>query len=245
MVHVRKLRDVAAVALATVILVAIVAACPAWTDDASALSDRPDTVQIKGDLSDILTDPRFDEGGGSGLWLIRLIERVLTPVLEALDTIFGSQVRSLLEHSPVLYWTVVAALVVLALAIVAHLFVMVAGAFGQSPAESIETAPSIGGRPLPEDLLGAAREAAQRRQYARAVVLLYVATLRELDRRDQLSFSNSETNRRMVRQIEDPDLRGRLMEITGTVDGIIYGNRPARRRTYERMAEIAAGAGVS
>lgn len=247
-VHRRSYRSHIIVLGAAIILVALMGVlCAGALADPSAasLANRPDERQIKTDLADILSDSRYREDTGRTLLWMRLVEAVLDPVIDFLDSMFGNQVQTLLEHSPILYWTVVAVLIVLALAIFAHIFAVLVNTFGEPDDSRAPTATVETSGVAPENALRAARDAARRGEYSRAIVLTYLATLHELDRQDRLRFSDSKTNRRMVRQIEDPDLRSRLLRITGTVDAIIYGNRPGSRETYEQIARVAAGVGVS
>lgn len=246
MERVRRRHRVITLSAAIAVVVVLGAVCGgAVADDAAgSLSNRPDEVQIKAELADILSDSRYREDGDHTWLLLRVLEAVIEPVLEFLDSIFGGRVRSLLENSPILYWTLVAVLIVLALAIFAHIFAVLVNAFGESDEADTGPVAAASTRAPPADALRAGRDAAGRGEYTRAIVRTYLAILHELDRQDRLRFSDSETNRRMVRQIEDSDLRGRLMAITGTVDGIIYGNRPADRQTYERVAGVAAGVGL-
>lgn len=234
--------------IAAVVLLAlmgILCAGVAADDAGPPLSNRSDKEQISTQLADILSDPRYTEDNETTLVLIRLLQAVLEPVAEFLDSLFGTRVRSLLENSPVLYWAVVATLFVLAVGIFAHILVVLANAFSESDDSDTSTPTTVDTEISSADILQAAQEAESRGEYTRATVLLYLATLRELDRQGRLRFSDSETNRRMVRQIDDQDLRSRLMEITDTVDAIIYGNRPGSRETYQQIAQIAGGVGVS
>ncbi|MFP3905167.1 MAG: DUF4129 domain-containing protein, partial [Armatimonadota bacterium] len=160
-------------------------------------------------------------------------------VLEFLDSVFGTRMRSMLEQSPLLYWILVSLLIILLVAIMFHLVYGLAAAFGErrtSP-DSSPGAPALSVSPA--SLMDRARRLAAEGDFATATVTTYVAVLQELHRQGRIRYADSETNRQMARQVEQEDLRAVLMTLTGAVDEILYGSRPASSDIYEQAAALA------
>ncbi len=235
---VRRLLAYTAVAAGVICLLLTAPQAVADTTD-DALSQRPDPTTIESQLADILSDSRYETREDNSALFLRALQAVLEPVLEFLDRIFGTRMRSMLEQSPLLYWILVSLLVILLVAIMFHLIYGLAAAFGEkraAPDSSLQT-PSLSVSPA--SLMDRARRLAAKGDFATATVTMYVAVLQELHRQGRIRYADSETNRQMARQVQQEDLRSVLMTLTGAVDEILYGRRPASSDIYEQAAALA------
>ncbi|MFO7946197.1 MAG: DUF4129 domain-containing protein [Armatimonadota bacterium] len=230
---------IAMAAASAVIWVLLTAPCAAADTGADALADRPDPTTIKTQLADILSDSRYETAEDDSALFARVLQSVVESLLEFIDRIFGTRVRSLITESPLLYWILVSLLIILLVAIMFHLIYGLAAAFREKKAipDASVVAPSLSVSPA--SLMDRARRSAAEGDFATATVSMYVAVLHELHRQGRIRYADSETNRQMARQVQQEDLRSALMTLTGAVDAILYGSRPGSSDTYERAAALA------
>ncbi len=227
----------AAAALGIFLGAAAVAAHAAPNDD-EAIARRPSKETIKQQVAQILAQDKYRiEERGPAWWLrplaaaARLLEKLLKRLFEARDTVYAAY--------PVLYWMVVMFLALLALGLLLHIYLSLTGMFADGRVRGRPTAVQLPPRHSPNALRAMARQAAERGEFGRAIVYLYMAILAYLDRRGLIAFSTADTNHQVLRRLAgDRDLVGRLEPLTNTVDAISYGSHAASEAELAHAEQV-------
>jgi hypothetical protein len=90
------------------------------------------------------------------------------------------------------------------------------------------------------DLFSAARRAAEKGDYDRAIVLLYSHQLLELDRQEAIRLTKGKTNRQYLRELRlRPDLARLLTTSMIAFEDVFFGAHPLARERFEACWEDA------
>ncbi len=204
---------------------------------------RPEAAVLREDLRQILSRPEYRVQGKD--WLLDLKLRLLRAVLQRWEERVMPLFAALHGTQPVLYWGLIAVLLLLLLGILYHIYYALRSAFGTNvrPRERAEEGAlpqRLGG---PEELLREADGAAAQGQFALAFRCLYLALIRHLDRRSLLRFDGSATNYDYLRQVRGhPEVARHLEPLTRAVEPVWYGYRDASAEDYRRCREWALAA---
>jgi len=204
-----------------------------------AAPPRPQPEVLRSDLQTILARPEFRQAHNA--WFYELLERLLRRLSEWWREHIGNRLEGLAEHAPILYWTVVAVLFLLALALIYHIYMTMRSAFGtgrrrrsRAPAETPAAVVSE-----PQTLLDQAEAAAAAGRFAEALRYLYLALVHQLDRRDILRYDLSHTNQEYVRQARRfPAIVSPLRDVSRLADRAWYGRYALGWSDYARCRDL-------
>jgi hypothetical protein len=199
---------------------------------------RPSTPVLREDLQDILARPEFRARGKDWLWELKL--RLLRAVIQWWEERVAPLFSDLRAAQPVVYWTIFAVLLLLLTGILYHIYTSLRSAFGSNVRHRGRAADAtlpqrLGG---PEELLREADAAAGKGQFALAFRWLYLALIRQLDRKSLLRFDGSATNHDYLRQLgAHPEITRHLEPLTRAVEPVWYGYQTATPEDYQRCRE--------
>jgi hypothetical protein len=227
----------------TRLLIAAATAGAALSVLAFAAPLRPTAEVLRADLRTILARPEFREMHAA--WLQELIMRWLQRLLQWWQDHVSGRLDRLLDVAPVLYWTIVAVLALVALAFIYHIYLTLRSAFGTGRRR--RRRPEAPSRPTtisePQRLLEQAEAAAAAGRFAEALRYLYLALIFQLDRHDILRYDLSYTNQEYVRQARrHPAIVAPLRDVSRLADGAWYGRRELGWSEYERCRELVQAA---
>lgn len=222
----------------TRLLLAAAATGAALSMFAFAAPLRPAAAVLRADLQTILARPEFREMHAA--WLQELIMRWLQRLLQWWQDHVSGRLDRLLEGAPVLYWTIVGVLTLVALVLIYHIYLTLRSAFGTGRRRRRPEAPS---QPTtlsePQRLLEQAETAAAAGRFAEALRYLYLALIFQLDRHDILRYDLSYTNQEYVRQARrHPAIVAPLRDVSRLADGAWYGRRELGWSEYERCRAL-------
>lgn len=199
---------------------------------------RPAVTELRQDLQQILARPEYQQRGPD--WLmdlkLKLLHHLYQWWMERVAPVFAN----LYEAKPVVFWVIVAAVHLVLIALLYHIYIGLRSAFGtgsrwrrQDPAAALPE--RVGG---PDDLLRRADEAAGEGQFALAFRWLYLALIRRLDQQDLVRFDAAATNYDYLRQVRGNAAVAEVLEpLTRAVEPVWYGYRQASTADYERCRE--------
>jgi hypothetical protein len=198
-------------------------------------------------LEEVYARPEFADAD-----VVTLMDRVRELLWRALVWFFDQVggLRALEQTAPVLFWIIVAWLVVSALAILGHLLytTFTAVGMGERAARGAASAPTASA-PRPrtaDDWEAAARRAAQEGRYREAALALYQALLLRLDARGAVRFDPAKTPgdyRREARR--HPEAARALASFLRVFEPVAFGGRGLDPDGYERLRAAAGEAAAS
>lgn len=196
---------------------------------AAQVAALPDPDRIREKAAEVVGRPEFQEAenidlrGEFFVWLIRLIERALTPFF----AFFGH----LWEFSPILATVVFVLLVVLLVVIVGHII----RSFRVAMQRRTGTAHLglIQKRPLdPRSFELEAEDAARRQDYIVAVRLLFRAALLRLELAEKRTTRPGVTNREYLRRYRGTSSYDALRQFVEVIDAKWYGGSSCDQQDY-------------
>ncbi len=208
------------------------------TDDA-ALSRRPSKQAIRHQLDEILAQDEYHTEQQPEAWWFRPMVAAMRFLAKLLDRVFQAR-DALYVAYPLVYWTVVALLAVIALGILAHIYMTLTGAFGNGRSRRGPAGVELPPRHSPGDLRARARQAAEGGDLGQAIVYLYLAILFHLDRQGLIVFNRADTNRQILRQLSGArELAATMEPLTDTVDAISYSDYVPTDAEFARVEQIS------
>ncbi len=208
------------------------------TDDA-ALGRRPSKQAVRQQLDEILAQDQYHTEQQGEAWWFRPMVAVLRFIARLLDGVFRAR-DALYAAYPLVYWTVAVLLAALALGLLVHIYLTLAGAFGERHTRRGPGGIELPPRHSPDDLRARARQAAERGDLRQAIVYLYLAMLFHLDRQGLIVFSSADTNRQILRQLNsNRELVATMEPLTGTVDAISYSSHMPTEAEFARVEQIS------
>lgn len=201
------------------------------------LAALPAGDQIRRKAEEVLARPEYDLKGGLDRETVSLVLRIILWIL--------SPIRWLLEKMEglpwPLRWMVVVLLVVVVLALIAHIIWTFAHALrGTGPRG--KGAALIRERPVvPQELEAEADLLASRGNLIGAIRLLFRASLRRIELMEEKPFRRGITNREILRRYRSTPLRAPLGRLVDTIDACWYGETVCRPGDLETSrADYAA-----
>lgn len=178
------------------------------------MNPPPPAEQLRELARQILADEQFARGQHD--------RALLDYFIDAFKGLTGLQ-----DSSPVLYWIVMAGLMLILLAIFAHAGWVVYRAIGPSAARRELVGASARRQRAgdPGEALDAARTRAESGDFRGALPLLYLSLLFELDRRGLLRLELSETNREAASQLRRSGPRRLARRLAALADRALYSRR--------------------
>ena len=203
-------------------------------------SDRPAESLIRAQVADILSQPEYQTQ--QPIWLARLMDRALEFVIRLLRAIFDNPaMQHLYATRPLFYWLLIAGLLAAASLLLYHILVTIRSAFGGTRGKRRGRAATA---PLPvtspAELRRRAGRLAGQGNFAAALLALYQACLRRLERQGHLRYRPWLTNGEYLQTVRPkPELFDVLAPLTRAVDGISYGRRPLAAGAYHELDALA------
>ena len=191
------------------------------------MNPLPPAEHVRELAHQVLADEQFARGQG---------ERALLDYFwDLLDGLSGLQ-----DSAPVLFWLVMAGLMLVLLAIFAHAGWVVYRAVGPGSARRELGAAAARRRRAgdPDRVLGAALARAETGDYRGAVPLLYLSLLYELDLRGLLRLDPAATNREAASQLRLPEPRRLSRRLAGLADRALYSRRPCTEEHYQQSLDL-------
>jgi len=210
---------------------------------AFAAPARPAPEVLRGDLRAILARAEFRQVHNQ--WFYELLTRVAHRISDWWRDHVGNRLDGLVEHAPLLYWTIVALVALLALALIYHIYLTMRSAFGpgRRRGKRRETARSAPLQSEPQALLEQAEAAATAGRFSEALRYLYLALIHQLDRREVVRYDISHTNQEYVRQARRyPVIVAPLRDVSRLADRAWYGQHALGWSEYERCRELVQAA---
>ena len=221
-----------------VALVLVTVAAPALFAG-SAPPGRPPATQIRQQIEEILSQPEYQTE--YPMWLANLLDRAFEFLVRLVRAIFDNPaLRHLYATRPVVYWLLSLAIFGVLFLLLYHIFTTIRSAFGgrrrQKP--PAERPPLV--LTSPGELRHQARALALRGEFAAALVKLYQACLRHLERQGHLRYRDWLTNGEYLQALRpQPDLFGLFMPLTAAVNRVIYGHQPLAGVAYNELDALA------
>ena len=195
---------------------------------------RPTAPMLRSMLATILAKPEY--APAEATWMQKVEEflrRIANWIIRHLEG--GETFGRLLDTSPILYWTIVASLLVVLAVILYHLYRGLLQVFGPRRAKSCKSGdlpPAV--TTSPRTLRDMAEAAARKGDFEQAMRYLYMALLRHFDRTGVLPYQRARTNWEYVDALRGKtDLIADFQPLTLAVDRVIYGRDPADATAYE------------
>jgi hypothetical protein len=207
----------------------------------------PTTERVGRALEEVYARPEF--AGPDAVTLMDRIRELLWRALVWFFDLVGG-LRALEHTAPVLFWIIVAWLVVSALAILGHLLYTTFTAVGLGERAVRAGAPAPAAAvPRPRsasDWEAAARRAAQEGRFREASLALYQALLLRLDARGAVRFDPAKTPGDYRREARGHPEARVLASFLRAFEPVAFGGRSLDPDGYERLraaaGEVAAGA---
>jgi len=229
---------------ATVLLVTLVgllASAAISASPAAGNRQRPSREQVGAQIEQILAQPRYAQEENVDVdpaWA-RPLETILR-ILSRLFSRFTDASNALFSDSPIVFWAIVAVLVVALLGIIVHIIWVVTHSLRTGGRTRGETATALPRR-SPAQLVETAARAAEAGDFNRAIVSLYLAAVAHLDRQGLIVYSRSDTNSQILRRLSGARELAELMApLAVTVDAISYSSYRADRLQFTAV-ETAVG----
>jgi hypothetical protein len=210
---------------------------------ASAAVTRPPVATLRSDLQHILARPEFRQAHNE--WLYDLATRLLRRLGDWWREHVAGRLEGLAEHAPVLYWTIVALNLLLALLLIYHIYVTVRSAFGTGRRRRTLAAAPLPAAPSsePQTLMEQADAAAAAGRFSEALRFLYLALIHQLDRRDIVRYDLAHTNQDYVRQARrHAVIVAPLRDVSRMADRAWYGQYGLGRTEYDHCRELVLAA---
>jgi hypothetical protein len=216
---------------------------PAWGAPAPGGGfTRPPADQLRADLQRILARPEFhvQPANPNLAWQLRMLralvnwwEEHIAPYLAGLHT-----------AAPFAYWVLVGLTFLLAALLIYHITWTLRAAFAaRRPRPGPHSMAPERVATDPTSLLQQADAAAGVGDFGQALRHLYLALIRQLDRRRIVRYDPSRTNRDYLRQSREvPDVFSDLLPLNDEVEGVWYGGRAATAEQYARCRQWALSA---
>jgi hypothetical protein len=207
-------------------------------------ADSPRATAIKAHLREILAAPEYrPEPSGSGLERVgRWIGDRLRALRDGLDRLLPSGLRVGAGASSILFWLILAALIVGLAYVIAYAARRAAmrAPFWKRGKPDIKAAPDLEetAAASPEEWLAAARRRAEAGDFRRAYRAVFVALLLRLDRAGAIRFERSRTNGEYLRALRgNPSMFAFLRPLAGDFDARWYGHLPVGEADYRRFMQ--------
>lgn len=167
-------------------------------------------------------------------WLARKLSELLDWLADKLH--FASEVR---RTSPVTYWTVLAIVVAIALAVLARLWYV--GYQRRKRGIAARPAPSGASAGLGRDPWSAAQQFAASGDFTAAAHALYAALLSAIARRGLVRLHPSKTAGDYVRELRPRSAAvfGGFRDFARAYEFVVYGTGECDRERYERLQRLA------
>ena len=202
--------------------------------------DRPPEPVIRAQIADILSQPEYQTE--HPIWLARLTERAFEFVIRLLRAIFDNPaMQHLYATRPFAWWLLVVGLAAAASLLLYHILVTIRSAFGGTRGKRRERAePELIPTTSPAELRRQAGKLARQGDFAAALLALYQACLRRLERQGHLRYRPGLTNGEYLQTVQPkPELFRLLALLTRAVDGISYGGRALAASGYHELDILA------
>ncbi len=203
-------------------------------------ADRPAESVIREQVASILSQPEYQTE--EPIWLARLMDRALEFVIRLLRAIFDNPaLQHLYATRPFAYWLLVVGLTAAASLLLYHILVTIRSAFGPKRRKRRERAePELMPMTSPGELRRQAARLAGQGKFAAALLSLYQACLRRLERQGHVRYRPGLTNGEYLQTVRpQPKLFRLLAPLTRAVDGISYGRRPLAAAAYHELDALA------
>ena len=201
---------------------------------AEPVPTRPAAPMLRSMLASILAKPEY--APAEATWLQKVedfLRRIAMWVIQHLQG--SSAFGRLWDTNPILYWMIVASLLIVLAAILYHLYLGIRHVFGPRRAKSRksgELPPAV--TTSPRTLRDMAEEAARKGDFEQALRYLYMALLRHFDRTGVLHYQRARTNLEYVDALRGKtDIVADFQPLTLVVDRVIYGRVPADAAAYQ------------
>lgn len=201
---------------------------------------RPPASLLHQQTTDILSQSQYQTEYPR--WLSELIDRAEQLLVRALRAVFMNPVlENIYATRPVLYWLIVGALGGALLLLLYHILVTIRSAFGGKPGKTQkQTGPPPKLTTSPSQLRAEAQQLANQGDFADALVALYQACLRHLERQGYLRYRPWLTNGEYLQDLSaKPELLQFMRPLTRSVDQVVYGSRPLPAAAYRRLDTLA------
>ncbi len=195
------------------------------------LASMPDEAALRDKVRDVLSRPDYhtERSANDAQWILELFFKVLGWVIKPLRWLF-----ELTEGLPsFLRWVIVALLVVVLVALLAHIFYTLFRALGGEQRQSLSLE-------LPQSPLTTAKEwerladdAAARGDWIAAVRYLFRACLARLEERERRPFRRGTTNRGHLRRYRNAPFCESLEVLVVTIERKWYGDEACEAQDYE------------
>jgi hypothetical protein len=195
---------------------------------------RPTAPALRASLATILAKPEYAPAQATWLQKLQdLFRRAAMWVIQRLHG--GAAFGRLWDTNPILYWTIVASLLIVLAAILYHIYRGLQQVFGPRrarPRKSGELPPAV--TASPRTLRDMAEAAAREGDFDQALRHLYMAVLRHFDRIGLLPYQRARTNWEYVDALRGKaDLVADFQPLTLAVDRVIYGRVSADAAAYQ------------
>ena len=227
------------IAAAIYLLCALCQPAIAVPADEAALAPRPSKEQTKRQLAEILAQDKYREADAPQLSPWNPVAAILRAIGKALGKLFTARDKLYAAH-PVVYWSVVALLAAMMVALILHMYFATARAFGGGRSGRSAIATQLPPQRSSSEMRALAERAAENGEFGQAVVYLYLAILVHLDERGRLVFASADTNRQLLDQLHGQGtLAAELRPLTDRVDAISYSSRPATADDFARAQHVS------
>jgi hypothetical protein len=205
----------------------------------------PGAAKVERALEQVYSQPEFRAQAAPPdvwAWIRAKMAEGVMKLLEWLDGF-----RAMQEARPVLFWIIVAWLVVTALALLAHIIYTSASAFsgGRSASSPGEDEQAARGPRGAAEWEAEARRAASEGRLREASIALYHAMLLRLDGRGAVRFDPSKTPGDYRRELRGhPEVARPFAAFQRGFEPVAFGGRPLDADGYERLRGAAGEAGA-
>jgi len=209
-------------------------AVAAWGAEAQG-PRRCSPAEVRARLAEILARPAYHNPLAKlAERLEALLMRVLRFLSEALEGLQGLAVTA-----PLLYWLIIAALVVVLVLLLTHIGYTVYRGVTMGSGPRLADDRADGAPPTPASLRSQAERLAAEGRHVDAIRTLFRALALELQRRGRSFVFTSLTNREFAAAFsDDPTVFDRLRTFVDLLDDRWYGQRPCDAKDYELCMQV-------
>ena len=200
----------------------------------SLAAEPPEPETIRRVAQEVIRRPDYQFGTGDDhqptllAWLLDLFWWATTPIRALFDMLH--------DISPPLAWLVIVLLVVILIALIAHIIYTFKQALAR-PGRGRLDVPREAAPPDPGTLERQAGDAAAAGNYISAVRLLFRACLLRLQQLDRRPLRRGITNRELLRRYQSTSIVDALRLFVDTIDRKWYGHEVCTAADYEQCAQ--------
>jgi GNAT superfamily N-acetyltransferase len=197
----------------------------------TVLASLPEDAVLRDKVREVLSRPSYqtDRSANDNPWILELFFKVFETLLSVIRWLFD-----LTEGLPsFLRWVIVAALVVVLVALLVHIFYTLFQALGGERRVAFALEDSSSPLTTAREWEQLADDAAHRGEWIAAVRHLFRACLARLEERERRPFRRGTTNRAHLRRYRNADFFESLELLVVTIERKWYGDEACDVKDYE------------